>query len=166
MLSKRKSLGKEVSKSNVELKSISGKLVKERSVLKLKQDTVNDTYQSMEEIQNKIRSEQESRETLLEELKINELKIVEQDQRINIIKERIKDRYSMDIPLELIVDDELDELELRVDQIMRSIDSIGPINMAVQYEYEEEQKRLKMLIDQRIALTLSLIHISAPTRPY
>jgi len=155
LLSKRKSLGKEVSKSNVELKSISGKLVKERSVLKLKQDTVSDTYQSMEEIQNKIRSEQESRETLLEELKINELKIVEQEQRINIIKERIKDRYSMDIPLELIVDDELDELELRVDQIMRSIDSIGPINMAVQYEYEEEQKRLKVLIDQRIDLTAS-----------
>ena len=113
-MSKRKSLGKEVSKSDVELKSISGKLVKERSVLKLKQDTVNDTYQSMEEIQNKIRSEQESRETLLEELKINELKIVEQEQRINIIKERIKDRYSMDIPLELIVDDELEDLELRV----------------------------------------------------
>ena len=156
-MSKRKSLGKEVSKSDVELKSISGKLVKERTVLKLKQDTVNDTYQSMEEIQNKIRSEQESRETLLEELKINELKIVEQEQRINIIKERIKDRYSMDIPLELIVDDELDDLELRVDQIMRSIDSIGPINMAVQYEYEEEQKRLKVLIDQRI--DLSLIHI-------
>ena len=155
LLSKRRSLGKEVSKSDVELKSISGKLVKERSVLKLKQDTVNDTYQSMEEIQNKIRSEQESRETLLEELKINELKIVEQEQRINIIKERIKDRYSMDIPLELIVDDELDDLELRVDQIMRSIDSIGPINMAVQYEYEEEQKRLKVLIDQRIDLTAS-----------
>lgn len=109
----------------------------------------------MEEIQNTIRSEQQSREALLEELKINELKIVEQEQRINIIKERIKDRYSMDIPSDLIVDDDLDDLELRVEQIMRSIDSIGPINMAVQYEYEEEQKRLETLIEQRIDLTTS-----------
>ena len=155
LLSKREALKKQISKSDVELNSISGKLVKERSVLKLKQGIVNDTYQSMEEIQNKIRSEQDSRETLLEELKINELKIVEQEQRINIIKERIKDRYSMDIPLDLIVDDELDDVELRVDQIMRSIDSIGPINMAVQYEYEEEQKRLEILIEQRIDLTTS-----------
>ncbi len=155
LLSKRESLKKQISKSDVELNSISGKLVKERSVLKLKHNTVNDTYQSMEEIQNKIRSEQDSRESLLEELKINELKIVEEEQRINIIKERIKDRYSMDIPLDLIVDDELDDLELRVEQIMRSIDSIGPINMAVQYEFEEEEKRLEMLIEQRIDLTTS-----------
>ncbi|MBT5440045.1 MAG: chromosome segregation protein SMC [Candidatus Marinimicrobia bacterium] len=155
LVSKRKSLKEQILKSDSELKSISGKLVKERSVLKLKHDTVNDTYQSMEEIQNTIRSEQQSREALLEELKINELKIVEQEQRINIIKERIKDRYSMDIPSDLIVDDDLDDLELRVEQIMRSIDSIGPINMAVQYEYEEEQKRLKTLIEQRIDLTTS-----------
>ena len=155
LVSKRKSLKEQILKSDSELKSISGKLVKERSVLKLKHDTVNDTYQSMEEIQNTIRSEQQSREALLEELKINELKIVEQEQRINIIKERIKDRYSMDIPSDLIVDDDLDDLELRVEQIMRSIDSIGPINMAVQYEYEEEQKRLETLIEQRIDLTTS-----------
>ena len=56
---------------------------------------------------------------------------------------------------DLIVDDDLDDLELRVEQIMRSIDSIGPINMAVQYEYEEEQKRLETLIEQRIDLTTS-----------
>jgi chromosome segregation protein len=155
LISNSESLKKQVSKSDIQLKSISGKLVKERSVLKLKQDTVNDTYESMEEIQKIISSEQQSREALLEELKINELKIVEQEQRINLIKERIKDRYSVDIPLNLIVDDELDDLELRVEQIMRSIDSIGPINMAVQYEYEDEQKRLKTLIEQRVDLTTS-----------
>ena len=155
LVSQRQLLKEQVAKSDIELKSISGKLVNERSVLKLKQDTVNDTYHTMEEIQSQIRSEQQSREALLEELKVNELKIVEREQRVNIIKERIKDRYTMDIPSDLIVDDDLDDLELRVEQIMRSIDSIGPINMAVQYEYEDEQKRLKTLIEQRIDLTTS-----------
>ena len=153
--SERNSLADQIVNSEIKLKSVSGKLVRDRSILELKQETVNDTYHSMEQMQNQIRNEQHSREVLLEELKSNELKIVEKEQRIILIRERIKDRYNMVVPLDLIVDDDLDSLELRVEQIMRSIEGIGPINMAVQDEYEDEQKRLKTLLEQRVDLTAS-----------
>ena len=77
------------------------------------------------------------------------------EQRINIIRERIRDRYEMEVPTNLIVDEELDDLELRIERIQRSIEKIGPINMAVQIEYEEEQARLQMLIEQRDDLLAS-----------
>lgn len=151
----RTALAGQIKDGEEKLQTISGQLVKERSVLDLKQEMVNDTYQSMEEIQATIRSEQHSREVLLEELKANELKIVEMEQRVNIIRERIKDRYDMDVPTDLVVDDEPDELEIRIERINRSIESIGPINMAVQQEYEDEQTRLETLMEQRIDLITS-----------
>ena len=110
---------------------------------------------TMEKIQDQIRSEQQTREALLEELKTNELKIAEMEQRINIIRERIRDRYEMEVPTDLVVDEELDDLELRIERIQRSIEKIGPINMAVQIEYEEEKDRLQMLIEQRDDLLAS-----------
>ena len=151
------SYSKRINDSDVqkELQTISGQLAKEKSIINLKQSATNDTYLSMEKIQDQIRSEQQTREALLEEMKTNELKIAEMEQRINIIRERIRDRYEMEVPTNLIVDEELDDLELRIESIQRSIEKIGPINMAVQIEYEEEQARLQMLIEQRDDLLAS-----------
>jgi chromosome segregation protein len=151
----RELLAQQISDVKKELQTINGQLAKEKSIINLKQSAANDTYLSMEKIQDQIRSEQQTREALLEELKTNELKIAEMEQRINIIRERIRDRYEMEVPTDLIVDEELDDLELRIDRIQRSIEKIGPINMAVQIEYEEEQARLQMLIEQRDDLLAS-----------
>ena len=152
---KRESLSKQITEGESDLKSITGKLVKEKSITDLKQSTLNDTYQSMEKIQDMIRSEQQSKEALLEELKTNELKIVEMKQRINIIQERIRDRYEIEVPTDLIVNEEADDLALRIDSIQRSIESIGPINMAVQQEYEDEKARLHTLMEQGDDLIVS-----------
>ena len=152
---KRESLSKQITEGESDLKSITGKLVKEKSIKDLKQSTLNDTYQSMEKIQDMIRSEQQSKEALLEELKTNELKIVEMKQRINIIQERIRDRYEIEVPTDLIVNEEADDLALRIDSIQRSIESIGPINMAVQQEYEDEKARLHTLMEQGDDLIVS-----------
>ena len=151
----RKLLAQQISDAEKELQTINGQLAKEKSILNLKQSAANDTYLSMEKIQDQIRSEQQTREALLEEMKTNELKIAEMEQRINIIRERIRDRYGMEVPTDLIVDEELDDLELRIESIQRSIEKIGPINMAVQIEYEEEKDRLQMLIEQRDDLLAS-----------
>ena len=151
----RELLAQQISDVKKELQTINGQLAKEKSIINLKQSAANDTYLSMEKIQDQIRSEQQTREALLEELKTNELKIAEMEQRINIIRERIRDRYEMEVPTNLIVDEELDDLELRIERIQRSIEKIGPINMAVQIEYEEEQARLQMLIEQRDDLLAS-----------
>ncbi len=151
----RESLSKQISEGESDLKTVTAQLIKEKSIIDLKQSTTNDTYQSMEQIQETIRSEQHSREALLEELKSNELKIVEMEQRINIIRERIRDRYALEVPIDLIVNDEADDLELRIDSIQRSLESIGPINMAVQQEYEDEKARLQSLMEQRDDLIAS-----------
>ena len=152
---KRESLSGQIADGEKELQTITGQLTKDRSILDLKRETTNDTYQSMEKIQEQIRSEQQSRETLLEELKTNELKIAEMEQRINIIRERIRDRYELEVPTDLVVDEEADDLEIRIERIQRSIESIGPINMAVQQEYEDEQARLQTLMEQRDDLIAS-----------
>ncbi len=53
------------------------------------------------------------------------------------------------------VDSDIDELEIEIDKIQKSIDNIGPLNMAAQQDYEDEQKRLENLIDQRIDILKS-----------
>ena len=145
----RAQLKNKIQNSEKELKTISAQIAKNNSLLALKKETLNSTYDLIQEIQSKIRTEHEARESLIEEMKINELKIAELEQKINIIDERIQDRYQTDIPKDLIVDEDIDDLELRIERIQRSIEIIGPINMAVKQEFEEEKYRLETLIDQR-----------------
>ena len=107
----------EIQDGEKELKNISAQIVKDRSLMELKKETVNSTYKSIQEIQLKIRNEQERRESLIEEMKTNELKIVELEQKIKMIVERIQERYQSEIPKDLIVDEEVDDLELRLSLI-------------------------------------------------
>ena len=151
----RISLSSKMEKGEKELNIISAEIVKDRSVIELKNETVRGTYQSMDEIQSKIRSEQKTRESLIEEMKANELRIVELEQKINIIKERIRDRYETEVPSDLIVDEDIGDLEFRIEKIQRSVESIGPINMAVKQEIDEEQSRLNTLVEQRTDLVSS-----------
>ena len=151
----RISLSSKMEKGGKELNVISAEIVKDRSVIELKSETLRGTYESMDEIQSKIRSEQKTRESLIEEMKANELRIVELEQKINIINERIKDRYDTEVPKDLIVDEDIGDLEFRIEKIQRSVESIGPINMAVKQEIDEEQSRLDTLIEQRIDLISS-----------
>ena len=72
----RISLSSKMEKGEKQLNVISAEIVKDRSVIELKNETVRGTYQSMDEIQSKIRSEQKTRESLIEEMKANELRIV------------------------------------------------------------------------------------------
>ena len=151
----RISLSSKMEVGGEELNIISAEIVKDRSVIELKNETVRGTYQSMDEIQSKIRSEQKTRESLIEEMKANELRIVELEQKINIIKERIRDRYETEVPSDLIVDEDIGDLEFRIEKIQKSVESIGPINMAVKQEIDEEQSRLDTLVEQRTDLVSS-----------
>ena len=64
-----------------------------RSILELKRQVYGETYQEIEATENQIRSEQRNRESILEELKKCELEIVEDEQQIQLIRERIRDHY-------------------------------------------------------------------------
>ena len=151
----RKSLDIKIVKEENDLNTIAGKITKEKSVFDLKEQSVSDTFNSMENLQSKINKEKELRENLFEQQKNNELRIVELDQRIRNIKERMMEKYNSKVPEDLIVDKDIDELEDDINKIQTSIENIGPLNMAAQEEYEEEQARLENLLEQRIDILKS-----------
>jgi chromosome segregation protein len=145
----KKNLKRLISVAEKKLTDINGIVSKQESVLSLKQEAANDSYVIIEEMQAQIRSEQKNRESLLEELKNCELKVADLDQRISFVSERIFDSYSTKIPNEMIVDQTENELNASIERIEKSIENIGPINMVVQVEHEEENERLLMLTEQR-----------------
>lgn len=139
----------EIHNKEKELIGINADLKKSKSVLELKEQTYRDTYNSIEKVENKIKSEQKTRESILEELKQCEIAIVEYKQKINSIKERINERYNETVPHKNEIDKTEEELEIEIASLERSIENIGPVNMAVQVEVEEQAKRLEHLIRQR-----------------
>ena len=151
----KKSLDIKIIKQENDLKTISGEIAKEKSVFDLKEQAVVSTFNSMESIQLKINEEKQLKENLFEQQKINELRIVELDQKIGNVKERMMEKYNSKVPNDLVVDKDTDELENDIDKIQKSIESIGPLNMAAQQEYEEEQSRLENLLEQRIDILKS-----------
>ena len=131
------------------LKKTNAEIQKQRSIIDLKQSVYRETYNTIDQIQTKIKLEQKERESLLENLKISEFKLSELKQKIEIVNEQIKERYESDIPKQLIVDDPEEELSYKVEKIQRSLETIGPVNMAVQDEYNEDSERLEHLRKQR-----------------
>ncbi len=145
-------LKKNIDVAEKELQKFNAVVQKLRSILDLKRETTRDTFNEVEAVQEKINEEQRNRENLLEELKTAELDVTHYDQRINWITERIRDRYNASIPKHLHVDESVFEMEERIDKINRSIENIGPINMAVKDEHEAETERLQLLVDQKTDL--------------
>ncbi len=142
-------------KSETALKSINSKLKQQRSILDLKQKVFDETYQTIDDLEQRIRNEQRNREALLEELRECEVKAAGYNQQITTVRELIREKYTSEVAAEAIVDESIEELTIEVERIQRSIDAIGPINMAVQLEYEEEQQRLELLREQREDLVAS-----------
>ncbi|MFC1786105.1 chromosome segregation protein SMC [Candidatus Neomarinimicrobiota bacterium] len=149
----------EINIKEKELIAINVDLKKSKSLLDLKEQTYRDTYRSIEEIENKIKSEQKNRESILEELKSCEIAIVEYQQKINAITERISERYNAVVPHKTTIDKTEEELASDIARLERSIESIGPVNMAVQVEVEEEIKRLEHLTKQRDDLVESEVNL-------
>ncbi len=152
LLQEGESLKKEIVVAEKGLQKFNAVVHKLRSILDLKRETTQDTFNEVEAVQEKINEEQRSRENLLEELKTAELDVSNYDQRINLIIERIRDRYNSELPEQLKVDESLFELEERIDKINRGIENIGPINMAVKDEHEAESERLELLVEQKTDL--------------
>ena len=131
------------------LKVINAEIQKQISIVDLKQSIYRETYQRIEEVQLLISNEQRDREKILEDLKNAELEATETEQKIQLIEERILDRYGSEIPKNLVVDSSEEQLELDIIKIQKSLENIGPVNMAVQDEYNDEIERFEMLNTQR-----------------
>ena len=145
---KQKELESKIKSDEKELVSINAQIQKQRSIIDLKQSVYKETYQNIEELQVKISSEQSNREQILEDLKNAELEATETQQRIKLVEERIRERYNAGIPKDLIVDLSEEQLEIDIAKMQRSLENIGPVNMAVQDEYDEEVERLDILSTQ------------------
>ena len=100
--SKQKELISEIAESEKGLDSINAEIQKQRSIIDLKQSVYRETYQNIEEIQARIAAEQRDREQILENLKNAELEVSETEKKIALIEERIKDRYNMAVPEDIV----------------------------------------------------------------
>jgi len=142
-------LDREITEGEKELQILNAEIQKQRSILDLKQSVYRETYQNIEEVQARIAAEQKNREQILEDLKNAQLDATETNQMIRLVEERIRDRYNKNIPKELIVDDSEEQLEIEIHKVQRTLENIGPVNMAVQDEHDEENERLEILLTQR-----------------
>jgi len=145
----KKDLDQKIKNGEKELNKINAELQKQRSIIDLKKSVFRETYNMIDQIQTKIKLEQKDRESILENLKSSEFKLNDLKQKIEIVFQQIKERYNTSVPNKLIVDDSEDELAYQVEKIQRSLESIGPVNMAVQDEYNEDNERLNHLRKQR-----------------
>jgi len=142
-------LDKQVADGESSLETLNAEIQKQRSIVDLKQSVYRETFQQIEEVQAKIAAEQRNREQLLEELKNAELEATESEQMIRLVRERIKDRYNKQVPKNLVVDESEEQLEIEINKVQRSLENIGPVNMAVQGEFDEENERLDILSSQK-----------------
>ena len=71
------------------------------------------------------------------------------------IHDSIKDKYFIEIPKVTNISFNEEELHEQINRIKTSIENIGPINMAVNDEFDEESKRLSFLNNQKNDLETS-----------
>ena len=149
LIESKKQLDIKIKDGEKDLEKMNAELQKQKSIIDLKQSVYRETYNNIDKIQTKIKLEQKDRESLLENLKVSEFKLSDLKQKIDIIKEQIKERHGENIPDEMIVDHTEEELSFSVEKMQRSLENIGPVNMAVQDEYNEDVERLEHLRKQR-----------------
>ena len=119
----------------------------------------NKYFEEMEGLQEGIRDQQKVKEKNIFEIQEYEIKLTEIQKEKQLIQQRIQDKHDSEIPAEVLNLDELNESELRdsIDSIDRSIQRIGPVNMAVSEEFDQESGRLEFLTGQHDDLVESEI---------
>ncbi|MCH7732805.1 MAG: chromosome segregation protein SMC [Candidatus Marinimicrobia bacterium] len=142
-------LEKDIKVLKKELGKHTARYKKELAILDLKDQAFSEVYQQIESQQREIREEQRKRERLTEDLKRCELQSADLVRQIEFVQHRLQEKYDLDIPRSMDIQLSEDKLLLQIDRIERSIERIGPINMAVKREYEEESQRLDFLQKQR-----------------
>ncbi|MBC8214752.1 MAG: chromosome segregation protein SMC [Candidatus Marinimicrobia bacterium] len=129
-------------------------LLQNQSVLEQKKRVVeeayNKSYEELQNLQRAIRNRQKAKEESILKLKDVELQISEIESEKEHIRSRIYEVFQVDVPAKILNLDEIqrDELQSSIGSIDRSIERIGPINMAVSDEYEKESQRFEFLKEQ------------------
>ena len=160
----KEKLDKDINLKEKELNLSNAEIQKQRSILELKQEVFRETFLELEQIQSKIASDQKNKEQILEDLKNLELDLSRNEQTVIAIKEKISEKYYTILPDHLVVDETEEQLEIIINKIQRSLENIGPVNMAVQDEHREEDERLQELCNQRNDLIKAEEHLRETIR--
>jgi chromosome segregation protein len=108
----------------------------------------------IQKVENTISERHRSREDAFATLRDLELGVKDLQLRQSQLKERIFDKYHIDILKKAYEPMDMDkrEMEEKVEKLSHRIEQIGPINMAVKEEYNEQSTRLNFLKEQRADL--------------
>ncbi len=108
----------------------------------------------IQQVENAIAEYHRNREDAFETLRDLEVRVKDLQLRQSQLKDRMYERYHIDIlkkPYEPM-DMDRREMEEKIEKLTHRIELIGPINMAVREEYNEQSTRLNFLKEQRADL--------------
>lgn len=150
---------------------INAQYLKQISIRDLRKEAYSETQEQIEYHEREIRDELREREREIEELKRLELQVADFSRQTDLISSRIQEKYKTPIPSVLDVQWDVVDISLEIDKIERSLERIGPVNMAVKDEFEVEHNRLEFLQKQRSdleesekSLLKSIHHIDTKAR--
>jgi len=134
---------------------ISVKTILERESEQLSElsDKVQVKRQALNELDLRLRDHHHKREAAADELRELSVSAANLDAQKQHIAERIQEKFQSEIPLNSELEEfDLEQLEKRIRRSQTFIENLGPINMAVQDEFETEQSRLNFLKEQQADL--------------
>ena len=137
------------SKMDESIKNIQDKINSNNLDLEKKENDVNKAFINMETIRAKLDSDKFSKDDLFYEIKEAEMKIAESNLKKSQIMQTMVEKFGKDIKLKSLKEYNISDMVFRVEKIKRSIESIGPINWAVNDEHEEKSARLNNLLNQK-----------------
>ncbi|MEE9166953.1 MAG: chromosome segregation protein SMC [Candidatus Neomarinimicrobiota bacterium] len=135
--------------AELSLKKVTAQYRKEVAIKDLKEQSVEGVRERIDDLQTELRNRQRERERVHDEMKRAELQTADYESQNDLIENRIREKFQTEIPNVMDVKATGDELSLEIERIRGSIERIGPINMAVREECEEEGDRLDFLMKQR-----------------
>ncbi|MCF7923304.1 MAG: chromosome segregation protein SMC [Candidatus Marinimicrobia bacterium] len=109
--------------------------------------------QALNELELRVRDHHHQREAAADELRELSVSGANLEARHEHIVERVKEKYQSDLPHEMDLSEfDQEEVEKRIRRSQKFIEDLGPINMAVQDEFDTEQARLNFLKEQQADL--------------
>ncbi|MEA3285784.1 MAG: chromosome segregation protein SMC [Candidatus Marinimicrobia bacterium] len=109
--------------------------------------------QALNELELRLRDHHHKREAVAEELRELSVSAANLEAKNQHIVERVQEKYQSDLPHDLdLTEFDQEQVEKRIRRSQKFIENLGPINMAVQDEFEVEQSRLNFLKEQQTDL--------------
>ncbi|NQV29865.1 MAG: chromosome segregation protein SMC [Candidatus Marinimicrobia bacterium] len=109
--------------------------------------------QSLNELELRLRDHHHKREAAAEELRELSVSAANLEARQQQIVDRVAEKYQSGLPQDLdLTEFDHEETQKRIRRSLKFIEDLGPINMAVQDEFDTEQARLNFLKEQQADL--------------